>query len=190
MFINEFNKYGVKIDKSREYITEFVGHNPHLIEGNKKVGLDGLESVDTFYTGHLHNGYRSYKKIINNPDKYLDNGYTERPWQKDIDGKILLKTVNPLMFSKTNLCRGVVYLDNDGKVVLLELRNGHFYINIGDNFPKENWVKISNRMAFNLIINNQLKALIISGGVKKFSYFSDMFLNVPELTMVTYQKIK
>lgn len=172
-FIEEVNTK-IVIDNNK-YIKEFIGHDPHMIIGND---LGVLNNCDTFYSGHLHNGYLTSKRTRRNPDRYLDYGYTEHPYEIDNNGKLIC--INPLFLSKTNLCRGCIYFDKDIKY--LELRNNHFYKNVDNK-----WYSIYLNDAIKYITDNKLKSLVITGGVKKFSYFSNI-LDIPEVTMVSYEE--
>ena len=186
MFVEEYSKNGFMLNNS-ENIKEFIVHNPHLILSNNNI-LSILHKIDIFYSGHLHNGYIPFSLIKKYPDKYLDNGFVELPYECDNNGKIMLRSFNPIYFGKINLCRGVVYFNNEGKEEYLELRNNHFYINKSCNNSTK-WYPIYSNDAINDIINRKLKTLVISGGIKKYSYFSDL-IDKPEITKVLYKGMK
>ena len=185
-FIREYHERGVKPVKS-DRIIEFVGHNPHLIARSANgVGLEDLVPVDVFLTGHLHNGYRKSDTIKANPDKYLDRGYVERGVYKNPDGSI--GGISPA-FALTDLCRGVVYVDNRAQQRYLQLRNNHFYINRSSADNEQVWIPVKEEDARNAIINKGLHALVITGGIRKFFGF-DLKGDKPEITEVVYKGTK
>lgn len=173
-FIEEVNEK-MSISNSEKYINEFIGHNPHMIMGKSLGVLDGF---NTFYSGHLHNGYYSSKRTKKYPDKYLDYGYNEKPYEIDDNGKLL--GINPFLITKTSLCRGCIFFDGNTKYLVL--RNGHYYYNVDNK-----WYPVYPYDAIKDILDKKLKSLVITGGIKKFSYFSDL-IDIPEVTMVTYEK--
>ena len=175
MFIKDFMEHGVKILNSKNII-EFVGHSPYLFAvSENSIGLEELNKVDSFLVGHMHNGYKRSSTVKNNPDKYLDYGFVERSYSYNKDGKLC--KFNPLFFSKTPLCRGVVYIDKNSKVKIIELRNNHFYMN---NKP------ILESEALKIIKKNNYHPMVITGGIRKFFGFS-LFGDKPEITEVIYE---
>lgn len=187
IFIKEYQEYGIKINKQNKLITEFVGHNPFLIaRSENNIGLGDLKYVNTFYAGHLHNGYRRSSTISKNPDKYLYNGYVEQPYSVDKNRKIIKKSIKPYMYSKTILCRGTIYIDDNSNRKILQLRNNNFYFNNSNKNTKDSWKKISLSKAKLMIEENNLHALVITGGIRKF-----FKLNIPgdkpEITRVIYR---
>ena len=185
-FIKDYEANGKKPKDSKKII-EFVGHNPHIIASSEnELGLESLNKFDTFYTGHLHNGYYKTKKTNANPDKYLDTGYVEKPYIKDHTGKIIIKSLNPFFFGKTNLCRGIVYLDEKSNQKILLLNDNHYYQNESPEKNNQVWVPIREKNAREVIIKNNLHALVITGGVNKFFSLVDK----PEITEVIYKGIK
>ena len=177
-FIKEFMNKGVKLKKSKN-ITEFVGHSPYLFAKSENgIGLEDLKYVDTIYTGHMHNGYYRSSTTKNNPDKYLDYGYVERSYSFNKYGKLC--SFNPLFFSKTDLCRGVIYIDDNSKKRILQLRNNHFYIY--DN----TWDNIDEKDARKLIKDNNYHPMVITGGIRKFFGFN-LPNDKPEITEITYE---
>lgn len=187
-FVTEYMELGVKPGIDRSLITEFVGHNPNLIaQSENGIGLEGLVPIDVFYAGHLHNGYRRSSTVAKNPDKYMDLGYVEKPYTLDKDAK--LASANPLFFGKTNLCRGVVYVDDSSQQRILQLSNNNFYINSSMEENKQLWVPVSEAKARENILNNKLHALVITGGIRKF-FGLDVPGDSPEITEVTYRGVK
>lgn len=184
-FINEYDRDGIKPSMETDNIVEFVGHNPHLIaQSENGIGLGSLSSVDTFYTGHLHNGSHRSSTISKNPDRFLDNGFVERPFTQNKDGKVF--SFNPLIYGLTNLCRGVVYIDDRSQQQILQLSNGHFYKNVSKKDNVQKWKRISSNSARIIILSNKFKALIITGGVNKF-FNHNIFGDQPEITETIYE---
>lgn len=185
-FIKEYNDNGIKPTKNTNNIITFVGHNPNLIgKSENGIGLGLLSKVEVFYTGHLHNGYLRSNTINKNPDKYLDKGYMEKIYNLSKNGKF--KNIKPLFFEKTNLCRGIIYIDNNAKHHLLQLRNGNFYSNTLLEDNKQNWITIDKDKAINEIEKNKYSSLIITGGINKFFIGS---IDKPEITEIIYKGTK
>lgn len=190
MFIREYAENGVNPDRDDERIVEFVGHNPYLIaQSENGIGLEELVPVDVFLTGHVHNGYRRSSTTNKDPDRYLDKGYVEKAYTLDKDGVLDTGSINPLFFGKTNLCRGVVYIDDNSQKRILQLSNNHFYVNSTDETNKEIWTPIMEEDARNIILNKKLHALIITGGIRKFFGF-DVPGDKPEITEVIYKGMR
>lgn len=184
-FIKEYNENGVEIVNSKN-IVEFVGHNPHLIARSENgIDLGRLCHVNTFYMGHLHNGYKRSKTIKKNPNKYLDYGYVEKLYSVDKNGKIIKKSINPFLFSKTVLSRGIIYIDDNSQRKVLQLRNNNYYINDSIEDNKTKWQQISFEKASKYIMDNNLHAVVITGGIRKFFGFSIQG-DLPEVTIVSY----
>lgn len=189
-FVKEFEKYGVKLNRVNNYITEFVGHNPHLIAQGKSInGLKSLANVDLFATGHLHNGYFDLLKN-RDIDKWVDSGYTQLPISKNINNKFSFKTIRPL-YGKIGLCRGTVFIDSFANQKYLLLRNGNYYKNISNDPENPNWALCVEVNAVSDIYINKYKALVISGGIRKFFFAEPFGINVlgykPEITKINYK---
>ena len=188
-FVEEYNKNGVGPENPEKNIIEFAGHSPYLIAHSASgVELGKLVPVDVFLTGHLHNGYRLSHRVRRNPEKYMDRGYVERVFQKDVNGNIDKSTFS-FVFGDTDLCRGVVYVDNSSQQKIMQLRNGEFYLNVSDEKNKEKWIVISSELARKQIIDEKLHALVITGGVKKFSPLPRP-TDEPEITEIIYRGVK
>ena len=188
-FIKEFGeKSTAKPTSKDDVIIEYAGHNPYLIAVSENgIGLGDLIPVDSFFTGHLHNGYIKPEKSNADPDKYLDGrGWVERPIDKDRKGKIIPWSIRPF-FGETNLCRGVVYVDDRSQQRILQLRNGHFYRNDNLKDNKQKWVLIDPKEARKIILDNKLHALIISGGLHKYTGIQHEDREQPEITVVDYE---
>ena len=189
-FVKEFEKEGPSIDYTSDQIVEFLGHNPHIIaQGYSEQGLGSLKNVDMFATGHLHNGY--FDLIKNRDiDRWKDRGFTQIPICKDINGKIVLKSIRPL-YGRIGQCRGTIFVDNDANQRYLLLRNGHMYINEDLNSIDAKWTLCDKDLALTEIIEYGYKALVISGGVRKFFFLEPFDKNIlnykPEITKVNYK---
>lgn len=186
IFINEYQENGVKLNKKDSFITEFVGHNPFLIARSENgIGLGDLKYIDTFYAGHIHNGYHRSSTITKNPDKYLYSGYIEQPYSLDKNKRIVKRSIRPYIYSRTILCRGTVYIDDDANRRILLLQNGNYYINNSKEVNKDNWIRISINNANEYINRNNLHALVITGGINKFFKLS-LPGDKPEITEIIY----
>ena len=178
-FIKEYMEKGIKPQKNK-HITEFVGHSPYLFAKSENgIGLEDLKYVDIIYTGHMHNGYYKSSTIKKNPDKYLDDGYVERSYSFNKDGKLC--SFNPFFFSKTDLCRGVIYIDDDSMKRILQLRNNHFYV-----YDNDKWNIIDEDDARKLIKDNNYHPMVIAGGIRKF-FRLNLPNDKPEITEVIYE---
>ena len=184
-FIEEYSEKGVRAEGGDDTIVEYAGHSPYLIGVSENgIGLEGLIPVDAFFTGHLHNGYVKSKKSRNNPERYMDRGWVERPFDQDSDGKMIPTSIRPF-FGETNLCRGVVYVDDMSQQRILQLRNGHFYYNDAKKDNVQHWVEITREEAEKMILDNKLHALIITGGLHKYTFIPRV--DEPEVTVVDYK---
>lgn len=182
-FIEEYMKNGIKPTKDTKKIIEFAGHNPNLIaKSENDIGLETLSLVDTFYSGHHHNGYLKSSLIKNDSSLYLDNGYSKKCIIRDKDNNII--KINPII-GDTDLCRGVLYIDESCDKILLRLRNGSLYRNINAGVNMTEWKHTENEDAIKQIIDNNLKAIVISGGINKY-YGLNIPGDKPEITEITY----
>ena len=57
---------------------------------------------------------------------------------------------------KTNLCRGIVYIDNDAQQRFLQLPNGMFYQNAAQEPNKQEWRLTTEKIARKGILDNAL----------------------------------
>lgn len=185
-FIEEYMQNGIKPSDNSNNIVEFIGHNPNLIAASENgIGLEGLSTVDAFFTGHLHNGYIKSDTVRKNPDKWLDKGYVERIYMLDKDGKYIPGSVTPI-WGPTNLCRGVIYVDDRSQQKIMQLSNNHFYINLAKEDNIQVWEPVVEELAKIKIIDDNLHALIISGGINKF-FGLNRIGDQPEITEVVYE---
>ncbi len=190
-FIKEYEENGAKINECNDKLVEFICHNPHLIaQGYSESGLKNLSKVDLFASGHLHNGYFNFIKN-RDVDKWLDNGFTQLPISYDKNHKIDFTSIRPL-YGRIGLCRGTVFIDENANQKYLLLRNGHYYVNNSIDSEKTDWNKVDSDSAIKDITANNYKALVISGGVRKFFFLEPFGKNImnyqPEITRVNYRK--
>ena len=167
-FIQEYEENGAKFTHP-ELVTTYLGHDPHLIAASENgIGLGSLQVCDFFVTGHLHDGY---KPVLNRvglgklKSFEFDGGWVEQPTLVDKNGQKIQKPIWPPFFGKTNLCRGIVYFDDDAQQVLWQSPNGEYYQNeaLGDN--EQIWVPLPKEDATYIIINEKLHYMIISEGI-------------------------
>lgn len=190
LFLKEYNALGIRPSINTDKIIEFVGHNPHLIaQSENGIDLGYLKAIDTFYTGHLHNGYIPTNISDKNPEKYLDNGYVERLYSNDKDGKLIPSSINPYIIGKTNLCRGNVFINEYSKQIILSLPNNKYFLNISKEINEQKWIKIPKKVALKIIEINNLKSVLISGGINKYlnRTIKD---DKPEITILKYKSLK
>lgn len=191
-FVDEYNESGPEVSKDDNVITEMVGHNPHLFGiGESDKDLGRAKNVDTYYGGHWHNGYIPSKVTRANPEKYMSgHGYTERVFDYSHEGKLADVSVG---YGKlTSLTRGTTWIDDMSQQIYLQLRTKddkdvQYYINTaldkGQNIQE--WEKIDKETAEKDIMNRNLHAVTVSGGIKKFNPIP--FPDEPEITIVDYE---
>ncbi len=174
-FIELYHKNGVKFSNDPKTIKAFLGHDPHLIASSENgVGLGDLVVCDFTITGHLHGGYKKFfdkltkmKKFLTGKETYtfdLDKGLTEQPTGiVDKDGNYIKGSRSIL--GPTNLCRGIVYFDDDAQQKILQLPNGNFYRNVASKPNEQNWIIIFEQTARKYIMENNLHFMLISEGI-------------------------
>lgn len=166
-FIKDYHSEGIKYKTDK--IKIFLGHDPHLIAASENgIGLGDLTKCDYFITGHLHDGYKCYFKLFNNLSMNIskgmknfmyDKGYVEQPlWILDKNGHKIWHLWPPVL-GKTNLCRGIVYFDDDAMIKYWQASDNQLYEN------KNSWQKIKNELALKDILANRLHAMLISEGI-------------------------
>ena len=167
-FIKEYEEKGVKFEHP-ELFTTYLGHDPHLIcVSENGIGLGSLEVCDFFITGHLHDGYKPVLKAIGLgglKSLELDNGWVEQPSVVDKDGKKMKKSIWPPFFGKTNLCRGIVYFDNNAQQHIWESPTQEYYKNVASGDNTQIWFPVSTEEARKEILDKGLHYMIISEGV-------------------------
>ena len=176
-FIEEYEKNGVKFQSNPKTIKVFVGHDPHLIAtAENEIGLESLKTCDIFITGHLLNGLEAEFKLLNKLSRKLtrhdsrlfdyDHGLTKRFTIYNKDGK--LKGLSP-GFGRTNLCRGIFYIDDDSRCTIWQSPysyNGEsFYENLAMGKNHYVWFPIKTEEAVKKITNDLLHMLLVSEGI-------------------------
>ena len=175
-FIKDYQRDGVKFENKPGYLNVYLGHDPHLIAASENgIGLEDLSICDFFITGHLHDGYKPLFEPIDKMKKIftgsglkgfeLDMGYTEQ--QTGIVDKYnnLIPGSKKIWVGPTNLCRGIVYIDNDAQQKYLQMPDGKFYENITTEINKQQWNNVMEETARKEILDNNLHFMLISEGV-------------------------
>lgn len=198
MFVKDIDENGPPVEEDNDHYSVFVGHNPHTIAKAKRgKGLGNkLKFIDAFLTGHLHNGYRFIRKTLRKfkKERIFDKGWVERPVTRDENGRI--KWINPLIYSRTNLCRGTVFINNNSHQKILQLykNSGHiegpeeyiYFKNAAPENAKPVWAPMTELKAAEEIEDENLHAVVIGGGVNKYFWLSRLLKkNPPEITEVT-----
>ncbi len=164
-FIEEYEAKGVKF-QNPDALTTYLGHDPHLIAADETgIGLKGLSVCDFFITGHLHDGYKPVLASLglgNIEGLQYDRGFTEQGVILDKDGN---KIHRSFIWGKTNLCRGIVYIDDNAQQKLLQMPDGKFYKNMATGLNRQIWNPILEEEARNQILNDKLHFMLISEGV-------------------------
>ena len=179
-FISDYNKEGVKF-KNNNNFKIYLGHDPHLIAASENgIGLGDLSCCDFFVSGHMHNGYKHLSKVFGkrfSKSVELDLGWTEQPTGiVSKEGKQINRFWPPI-YGKTNLCRGIVYIDSLAQQKVLDIYN-KFYINESSELNTQKWKEISDTEACKLILNNSLHPLLISEGVTPTFIKKEKFVNI------------
>ena len=177
-FISDYNNEGVKFENRPGVINVYLGHDPHLIAASENgVGLGELSVCDFFITGHMHDGYKN-TSIIKAFDKLkrtftgkglesleLDRGFTDRPTGiVDKNGKFILSSIRPYL-GETNLCRGIVYLDDAAQQKFLQMPDGKFYKNASSLANVQDWKEVYEVVAREEILDDNLHFMLISEGL-------------------------
>ena len=186
-FIKEYEEKGVKFEHP-ELVTTYLGHDPHLIAASENgIGLGNLKVCDFFVTGHLHDGYKPVLEAMglgNLESLKLDNGWVEQPTLVDRNGKKLRKPLWPPFFGKTNLCRGIVYFDNDAQQSILQTPDGKFYKNVATGANRQIWAPVLEEEARKVVLDQKLHFMLISEGI------APGFAPKEELTTINVVDIK
>ena len=182
-FIHDHHEEGKKFTNRPGYLNVYAGHDPHLIAASENgVGLGDFSVCDYFVTGHLHDGYKKLIEIIDqfkkkitgkgfesiDPVKSLefDKGWTDQPFSiVDNEGKTIPRDKFPLYLGPINLCRGIVYLDNDAQQKFLQLQDGTFYKNVATEPNVQSWQPVLENVARLEIEANDLHFMLISEGI-------------------------
>lgn len=179
-FIADYEKDGIKFTSDKNTYKIYLGHAPHLIASSENgIGLKSLVA-DFYVTGHMHNGYKcvfDFFKKPNHKSLEFDNGWVEQPTGVlDKNGKLVSF---PFLLGKSNLCRGIVYIDNDAQVKALDLYN-KYYINKSKEVNKEEWEESSLDIVYDKITKENLHPMIISEGV------TPKFKSIEKLVTINY----
>ena len=179
-FINVYEETGVKFENKPGMLNVYLGHDPHLIaSAENDIGLGSLSVCDFFIAGHLHDGFRPLFTPVEKIKRAFtgkglkafeyDRGYVEHPTGLlDRNGNLIegsKKLLGPI-----NLCRGIVYIDNDSQQHFLQLSDGSFYRNISKEINVQEWENVSEITARREILDNNYHFLLTSEGVSP-SYF-------------------
>ena len=175
-YIRDYHEEGVKFENKLGLVNVCLVHDPHLIAASENgIGLEDLSVCDFFVTGHLHDGYKhllipidKVKKFITNKglkSLELDKGFTEQmSGHVDRTGKYI-KGSKKLWLGSTNLCRGIVYIDDAAQQKYLQMADGNFYKNESESINVQSWQPVLEEMARQEIINNNLHFMLISEGI-------------------------
>ena len=198
-FIADYNREGVKFSNQDGVINVYLGHDPHLIAASENgIGLGDLSSCDFFITGHLHDGYRlvveylerlktaltgkGFKSLDADNSLLFDRGFTDQPsYIVDKDGKKIKRKLFPIYLGKINLCRGIVYIDNNAQQRIWQSPEGKFYINITNEPNQQDWQPIDERHARSLILSNNFHYMLISEGVTPLFKPTEKFATMNEV---------
>ena len=203
-FMEAYEEKGAKFKSDSKTLKTYLGHNPHLIAASENgIGLESLKVCDFFITGHLHDGYKPVLEFFNKTKNALsgkeikslslDNGWVEQPTGVvDKDGKLIPKSLWPPVMGKTNLCRGIVYIDNDAQQRFLQLPNGMFYQNAAQEPNKQEWRLTTEKIARKGILDNDLHFMIISEGINPGFLPSEKMatINVVNITPPEEEKVR
>lgn len=179
-FYNDYEDIGFDSVKDDKKYNILLCHNPKLFAQARSIGeqlkLDlykedfdrmvnfsnKMANYDLVVSGHMHNGYIPVSKTVENPEKYLDNGYCNVPIEKDINGEI--NFIRPWLFKKTDMCRGTIYIGGTD-LRIIHLCNGKYYIKDKINNPIS---EITKEKALQTIETFKMVPIVISGGVNKY----------------------
>lgn len=167
-FIKEYEEHGTKFEHP-ELVTIYLGHDPHLIAASENgIGLGSLSKCDFFITGHLHDGYKPILETIglgSIESLEHDCGWVEQPTLVDKNGERVKKPIWPIFYGKTNLCRGIVFFDDDAQQKIWVSPDGDYYKNIATEDNEQEWVPIGTIEAKKEIIERELHYMLISEGI-------------------------
>ena len=174
-FIRDYHEQGVKFENRPGTVNVYLGHDPHLIAASENgIGLEDLSVCDYFVTGHLHDGYKALLSPIDKMKRAItgrglktlefDKGLVEQPTGiVDRFGNQIKGTRKPL--GPTNLCRGIVYIDNDAQQKFLQMPDGKFYKNSATKPNVQIWQPVMEEIARQEILDNNLHFMLISEGI-------------------------
>lgn len=150
-FIKDYDKKGVKFLNDNS-LKIYLGHAPHLIGiSESNIGLGDLSSCDFFVTGQ--------------PTCILTH-----------DGKKINRLFSPI-YGKTNLCQGIVYIDNSAQQKVLDIYN-KFYVNESNELNIQKWKLIDEIKGREIALNNSLHPMLISKGLNPTFLKREKFVNI------------
>ena len=175
-YIRDYHEEGVKFENKSGIVNVCLVHDPHLIAASENgIGLEDLSVCDFFVTGHLHDGYRhllrpidKIKKVLTNKglnSLELDKGFTERMSGHVDRTGVYIKGSKKLWLGSTNLCRGIVYIDDAAQQKFLQMADGNYYKNESERFNVQVWQPVLEETAKQEIIDNNLHFMLISEGI-------------------------
>ncbi len=180
-FIKDYHNEGIKFTNTKDVVNIYLGHDPHLIASSENgVGLNDLSVCDFFVTGHLHNGYKTVldpiskvKKIITGKGLKsieLDKGLTDQILGLvNRHGEHISWSRRPWL-GMINLCRGIVYIDDNSQQKYLQLPDGKFYKNKSDEDNVQIWNPVMEEIARMEILKNNLHFMLISEGISPYFF--------------------
>lgn len=126
LFAEDWKNSKIAINPDSKYFEELVGHAPHpLASPYVQCIASGIEDMDLYLAGHLHNGYLPINMSFFMKHAVEDMGIWKMPKSVSLDGK---KTFNPLVYKRTHLCRGMHTIGRNG-VIKTTLSDGMSYYN-------------------------------------------------------------
>ncbi len=182
-FIRDFNEHGARFSNEPGVLNIYLGHDPHLIAASENgIGLGNLSDCDFFIAGHLHDGYKTVVEYLDrkkksltgrgfksiNPEESLsfDRGWTDQPFSiVDKNGKTIKRERYPFYLGQINLCRGIVYINNDAQQKYLQMPDGKFYRNASSKDNVQVWEPVLEDIARKDILESNLHFMIISEGI-------------------------
>ena len=183
-FIEDYNNNGIKFENEPGVINVYLGHNPHLIASSEDgVGLGDLSVCDFFVTGHLHDGYKAVLEFLDSMKKKfslrhkgfktlnlensfnLDQGWIYQPSSIANDYKKISRNNIPFFDGPINLCRGIVYIDDNAQQRFLQTADGSFFENDAMEENEQEWKKVTKVKARETILNDNLHFMLISEGI-------------------------
>ncbi len=152
-----------------------------------------ISKFDAILAAHLHSGYLSIKKLVDyvldHPEKVLDFGIWEMPQKRNINGKICIP-YNPLIFEKTNMCRGGQYISSsiDDETRLIQMPREdiseeprYFRANTLLTHNKKDYEEVELEEALKLITDPSKTPIYVAGAVNPDF---NLPIGVPEITVL------
>ncbi len=191
----------VRFSNNASSIKLVLGHNPHLYGASENgVGLGPLKVADGIHVGHLHGGYYEMFAFFDKLKKFVtgsgiktfafDHGLVEQlTGIVDKNNRFIKGSIK--IFGPTDLCRGIVYLDDKSQRKLLQLSDNEFYKNNSIKANNSDWHPITSKLAQKSVLTNHYHYLSISEGITPLFYPSERFAkaDIVELTGVK-EKVK